>query len=81
MISREHFDTIKNKYGEFASWAVWADEDGKPKSNIGDIDILNPDININLLSILNPQCIMVGLNFSRAIERIDFVNFHDKRSQ
>ncbi len=81
MISKEHFDYIKGKYGEFASWAVWLNEDKKPKSNIGEMDIFDLKMNPNLLDILNPEVVMVGLNFSRQIERVDFVNFHDKRSQ
>ena len=81
MISKEHFDYIKDKYGEFASWAVWLNEDKKPKSNIGEMGIFDLKINPNLLDILNPEVVMVGLNFSRQIERVDFVNFHDKRSQ
>jgi hypothetical protein len=77
MISKEHFKEIESKYGEFASWAVWINEDIKPKSNIGDMSIFDLDKNPNLLQILNPNLIMVGLNFSRTIERKVFVNFHD----
>src|ERR1017187_1622513 len=81
MISREHYNQIAEKYGEFASWAVWAEVDEKPKSNIGDISVFNPEINPLLLTLLNPDVVMVGLNFSRKIEREIFVNFHDKRPQ
>lgn len=82
MISLSHYNFIKEKYGELASWAVWADEDGKPKSNIGDMSIFDLSLNPGLLSILNPGVVMVGLNFSRTKEkRIPFCNFHDKRSR
>jgi len=81
MISKEHFIEIAEKYGEFVSFAVWTNEDIKPKSNIGDMRIFDLDKNPNLLKILNPNVIMVGLNFSRTIERKTFVNFHDKRPQ
>ncbi len=81
MITRDHYIEIKNKYGKFASWAVWANEDVKPKSNIGDMSIFDLDKNPKLLEILNPNIIMVGLNFSRTIEINSFVNFHDKRPQ
>ncbi|MCX6164113.1 MAG: hypothetical protein NTU73_04515 [Ignavibacteriae bacterium] len=81
MITREHYLEIANKYGEFASWAVWADQGKTPKSNIGDISIFDLDNNPNLLNQLNPNVIMVGLNFSRKIEKEIFVNFHDKRQQ
>jgi len=78
MIKREKFEFIKKKYGNVGSWAIWADEDDKPKSNIGDLTILDPDINNNLLSQLNPNVVLVGLNISREIE-IPLANFHDTR--
>jgi hypothetical protein len=81
MITKEHFKEITDKYGEFASWAVWANEDAKPKSNIGDMNIFDLEKNPKLLEVLNPNVVMVGLNFSRTIERKAFVNFHDKRPQ
>jgi hypothetical protein len=81
MITKEHFKEIADKYGEFASWAVWANEDIKPKSNIGDLGIFDLNKNPNILETLNPNVIMVGLNFSRTVVRKAFVNFHDKRPQ
>ena len=81
MITKEHYKEIERKYGEFASWAVWINEDLKPKSNIGDMSIFDLNKNPNLLEILNPNVIMVALNFSRSIEQKAFVNFHDKRPQ
>lgn len=81
MIEKEHYLEIAKKYGDFASWAIWADEGEKPKSNIGDIRILDLDYNPNILRQLNPDVIMVGLNFSRKFEKERFVNFHDKRPQ
>lgn len=81
MISREHYNEIAYKYGEFASWAVWAEAGEKPKSNIGDMSVFNLETNPGLLTILNPDVVMVGLNFSRSIAKEKFVNFHDKRPQ
>ena len=81
MITKEHYLELANKYGKFASWAIWADQGDKPKSNIGDISIFDIDINPDLLIQLNPNIIMVGLNFSRKIEKMVFVNFHDKSPQ
>ena len=81
MITKGHYKDIENKYGEFASWAIWTNEDIKPKSNIGDMSIFDLDKNPNLLKMLNPNVIMVALNFSRTIEKKAFVNFHDKRPQ
>ena len=81
MITREKFDFIKDKYAYCASWAIWSDEDEKPKSNIGDLTILDPDINKNLLSKLNPNVVLLGLNISRGDIKIPFANFHDRRPE
>ena len=81
MITKEHYIEIAKKYGEFASWAVWVNEDVKPKSNIGDMSIFDLDLNTTLLETLNPNVIMVALNFSRTIQKTAFVNFHDNRPQ
>ena len=45
------------------------------------MSIFDLDSNPNLLKILNPNIIIVGLNFSRTIIKDEFVNFHDKRPQ
>ena len=81
MITKEHYLELANKYGKFACWAIWADQGDKPKSNIGDISIFDIDINPDLLIQLNPNIIMVGLNFSRKIEKMVFVFFFDKSPQ
>jgi hypothetical protein len=77
MISKEHFNALAEKYGEFASWAVWAAPSHTPKSNIGDLSIFDLDKNSNLLSLLNPNIVICGLNFSRTHVRETFRNFHD----
>jgi len=78
MISREKFEFMKSKYGDFSSWAVWKKENpDKPTSNIGDLDVLDPDNNKDLLSILNPNVILVGLNISRGSVKNSLGNFHD----
>lgn len=81
MINREKFELIKNKYCYHASWAIWSDEGEKPKSNIGDLTILDPEKNTALLSQLNPNIIFVGLNISRGIIAAPLANFHDKRPE
>lgn len=77
MIDKNLYLEINKKYGEFASWAVWKDEGEKPKSNIGDMSVFDLEKNHQLLATLNPEVIMVGLNFSRTIAKKAFVNFHD----
>jgi len=46
MVDRETFDRIKEKHGLHASWAVWSEPDGKPKSNMGYLPVLDPDQNL-----------------------------------
>ena len=76
MITREKFDQIKEKYGRVASWAIWANQDKEPKSNMGDLSVLDPEINKNLLSELNPNVVLVALNFSENVDHKPFENFH-----
>lgn len=76
MISRQKFDDIKRKYEEAGSWAVWAEAGEKPKSNIGDITVLDPGLNPLLLDIIQTNVIIVGLNLSRNRVTL-FKNFHD----
>ncbi len=73
------FNYISEKYGSVGSWAVWGPLGDKPKSNIGDMSVLDPSINAKLLSLLKEDVVMVGLNFSREVRfEKPFQNFHDK---
>ena len=76
MITREKFDFVKKKYGPVASWAIWAHEGEEPKSNMGDLTVLDPEINKNLLSELNPNVVLVALTFSENVDHKPFENFH-----
>ena len=76
MISRETFDLIKRRHGRYGSWAVWADVTRGPKSNVGDLRVLDPDQNPSLLETLRNDVIMLGLNLSR-FQPSAFANFHD----
>jgi len=78
MIDRETFDRIKEKHGPHASWAVWAEPDGRPKSNQGDLSVLDPDRNPDLLGMLRSDVVMLGLNLSRE-QPVPFGNFHDAK--
>ena len=67
-----------NKYGSVASWAVWGEMGSNPKSNMADMSVLDPAINKDLLAVLNPNAIMVALNFSREVAfELPYMNFHD----
>ena len=78
MISIETFTEIRERFGHFASWAVWAEEGKNPKDNIDDLAVLSPDKNADLLKTLHGNTILLGLNISRRIER-PLGNFHDPR--
>jgi len=80
MVDRETFDLIKRKHGQYASWAVWADPAGGPKSNIGDLSVLDPDHNPKLLATLRHDVVMLGLNLSRDLPPT-LGNFHDRSSK
>ena len=78
MITREQFELIRQKHGEYASWAVWAPASGTPTSNIGDLTIFDVATNPTLLDTLKNDVVMVGLNISRPLSE-PFRNFHDPR--
>jgi hypothetical protein len=69
-------DVIKRKHGAYASWAVWAQPTGRPKTNTGDLSVLDPELNPALLRMLRPDVVMVALNLSR-FSPVPFGNFHD----
>jgi len=76
MVDEKQFESIKQKHGGYASWAVWADAGAKPKSNMGDMSIFDLDSNPALMDALRHDVIMVGLNISRSFCE-PFRNFHD----
>jgi hypothetical protein len=77
VIDAARFDLIKRKHGAYASWAVWAPPSGAPKTNMGNLEVLDEKANPTLLETLNPGVVMVALNFSRGIPSEPFRNFHD----
>ena len=52
MLGRSQFESIRQRHGGYASWAVWAPPSEGPKSNIGDLSILDPDANASLFETL-----------------------------
>lgn len=77
MIDAERFDLIKRKHGAYGSWAVWAPPTTSPKSNTGDLTVLDELANQALLETINPGVVMIGLNISRGFPDRPFRNFHD----
>jgi hypothetical protein len=80
MVTQEQFALIRRKHGQYASWAVWAAPGARPTSNVGDMRALDPEANPELLAVLNPVVVMLGLNISRPVLE-PLSNFHDKRPQ
>ena len=77
MLGRSQFESVKQRHGAYASWAVWAPPSEGPKSNIGDLSVLDPDANASLLETLKSNVVIVGLNISRSGASHPFRNFHD----
>ena len=73
------FGKLKSRFGYCGSWAIWSKASDTPKSNVGDLSLLNSDLNKNLLNQINPNVVFVALNFSRETTKEDFANFHDPR--
>ena len=78
-MDRKKFDQIKKCYGFVGSWAVWAEAGATPKSNIGDLGVFDVEANSDLLRILNPEIILIGLNIARGSIKYPLANFHDSR--
>jgi len=39
MVDQKRFELIAEKYGYYASWAIWADGGERPKDNMGDLSV------------------------------------------
>ena len=62
MIDAACFALIKQRHGAYGSWAVWAPPASTPKSNVGDLTVLDEVANQALLETLNPGVVMVVHN-------------------
>jgi len=78
-MNKYDFDKLKSRFGYCGSWAIWSKASDTPKSNVGDLSLLNSDLNKNLLNEINSNIVFVALNFSRETTKEDFANFHDPR--
>ena len=77
----DKFNEIKKYYGDCGSWAIWAESNEKVKSNVGDLSVLDPEVNSELLNQLKPELVFVGLNFSSIDDLTPFSNFHSPNSK
>ena len=63
MIDKEVYDRLKERFGPYASWAIWHQpEEGKPASNTGTNGLFS---NESVLEVLQTKYVIVGLNISR----------------
>ena len=62
MINKNSYYLLKEKFGDVASWAIWALPGEKPKSNTGDMSVFENEP--ALLEQLNTHYVFVGLNAS-----------------
>ena len=75
-VTRELFDLVKKRHGEYASWAVWNEpKDGDPRFSGGMDDPIFDNITDDLLDQLNPEYMFVALNFSTGSVPT-LMNFH-----
>ena len=51
-MNEDKFEFIKSKYQYWSSWAVWAEEGDSPKSNVGDLSILDPKRNPKIKTVI-----------------------------
>ena len=64
-VTRELFDLVKQRHGDYASWAVWNEpQEGDVKVSGGMDDPIFDNITDDLLAQLNPDYVFVALNFS-----------------
>jgi len=68
---------IKEEFGYCGSWAIWADEAGRPKSGMGDLSVFDFDRNTINRGSIHARFVIVGLNISGKI-RESFANFHEE---
>lgn len=65
MYSLEEYKKIRLKYGPFASWAIWNDENEK------DTSIIESNF-----EDLNSKFVLIGLNISKSLINVPWINFH-----
>ena len=75
MISIEKFIEILERFGNFASWAIWADEGSNPKDNIGVLSVKLRTFDNKMVRIPNETIIKSDVtNVTRfPIRRVDII--------
>lgn len=78
MISKDRYELLTFKYGRQSSWAIWSDQEDKPKSGMDDLSLFD---NEEILKYLNPNIVLVALNLSVNIKFKPWENFHGKNGE
>lgn len=81
MVSLETFNSVKEKYGRQASWAIWGSFGKKPKDNMDDLSIFDEPRLHSTLPQLTTDYVLVGLNISTRDIVIPLSNFHGKNGE
>lgn len=81
MVSLETFNSVKEKYGRQASWAIWGPFGAKPKDHMDDLSIFDDPSLHSTLPQLTADYVLVGLNISTRDITIPLSNFHGKNGE
>ena len=76
-MNTEHFFSIKKKYGQHASFAIWLNPESKTKEMVGDLGMFELASLTTTLAQIHTKYILIGLNVSRSLIRGPLANFHD----
>lgn len=75
-ISKTTFNTLRDRFGWCASWAIWSSAGATAKSGIADLEHFEEAKLDRTLGLLHADVIFVGLNISRELGLKNFSNFH-----
>jgi len=77
---KKDYELIKTKYGHYASWAIWSEGNYETSKEIEtivcDISMFEVGSNPEILNLVKPEFVFVGLNISTAIVERKLSNFH-----
>ena len=81
MVSLETFNSVKEKYGRQASWAIWGPFGERPRDNMDDLSIFDEPSLHSTLPQLTTEYVLVGLNISTRDIVIPLSNFHGRNGE
>ena len=80
MISKRTFESLKERFANYSSWAIWSPPYDNVRMNCDDLSRLK---NIEILSILHNNFVFVGLNASEShvVNQNNWCQFHSADSK